>query len=103
MTALDAEGDATPNYGQEVIPEDVRLDVQLVEPAGGASPAVTATVGFGAFSAGSATGFDFEAADEVPETALPDDETLALIRGPVVESLAETYPAFAAETFGVSA
>ena len=49
-----------------------------------------------------ATGFEFDAADEVPETALPDDEALALIRGPVVESLAETYPAFAAETFGVT-
>lgn len=49
-----------------------------------------------------ATGFDFDAADPVPETALPDRETLALIRGRVAEGLAETYPAFAAETFGVT-
>ena len=59
VTALDAEGDATPNYGQESTPETVRLDVNLIAPAGGASPAVTATTGFTGFAAGSATGTDF--------------------------------------------
>jgi MSHA biogenesis protein MshQ len=59
VTALDAEGDATPNYGQEALAEGVRLDVNLVAPAGGASPNVGASVGFGAFSAGTATGTDF--------------------------------------------
>jgi MSHA biogenesis protein MshQ len=59
VTALDADGDPTPNYGQETIPETVRLDTQLIAPAGGANPAVSAATGFGAFSAGIATGLDF--------------------------------------------
>jgi MSHA biogenesis protein MshQ len=59
VTALDAEGDATPNYGQEAVPETVRLDVNLIAPFGGASPNVGATVGFPGFSAGSSTGTDF--------------------------------------------
>ena len=44
-----------------------------------------------------ATGFDFAAPDTPPETALPDAETLALLRGPVREELASIYPAFAEE------
>jgi MSHA biogenesis protein MshQ len=59
VTALDAEGDPTPNYGQEIVPESVRLDVELVAPVGGASPGIGAVTGFGAFAAGTATGFDF--------------------------------------------
>ncbi|MDX1563743.1 MAG: DUF6701 domain-containing protein, partial [Gammaproteobacteria bacterium] len=59
VTALDAEGDATPNYGQEATAETVRLGVNLVAPVGGASPGIGSTVGFGAFSGGSATGTDF--------------------------------------------
>lgn len=59
VTALDAEGDPTPNYGQEAVPETVRLDVELVAPVGGASPAVSAVTGFGAFAGGTATGLDF--------------------------------------------
>lgn len=42
-----------------------------------------------------ATGFDF-AHDEAPrQTALPDEATLALLRGRVLDELAETYPDFA--------
>ena len=59
VTALDAMGDPTPNYGQEIIPETVRLDVSLVAPLPGASPPVSAGTGFGPFAGGSATGFDF--------------------------------------------
>jgi MSHA biogenesis protein MshQ len=59
VTALDADGDATPNYGQESVAESVRLDVNLIAPVGGASPNVGSTVGFAAFSGGSSTGFDF--------------------------------------------
>ncbi|HUF74410.1 MAG TPA: DUF6701 domain-containing protein [Gammaproteobacteria bacterium] len=59
VTALDAEGDATPNYGQESAPESVGLAVNLIAPVGGASPGIGLTVGFGAFGAGSATGTDF--------------------------------------------
>ena len=59
VTVRDAEGDATPNFGREAIPEGVRLATQLVAPAGGANPAVGSTVGFGAFGNGVATGSDF--------------------------------------------
>jgi glutaconate CoA-transferase subunit B len=42
-----------------------------------------------------ATGFDF-GHDETPrQTALPDEATLALLRGRVLDELAETYPDFA--------
>ena len=46
-----------------------------------------------------ATGFDFDCADEVPETPGPSDQMLDLIRGPLVTELAETYPKFAAKVF----
>ena len=59
VTVRDAEGDATPNFGREAIPEGVRLATQLVAPAGGANPAVGSTVGFGSFGNGVATGSDF--------------------------------------------
>ena len=59
VTSLDADGDATPNYGRESVPEGVGLAVNLVAPAGGASPGIASAVGFGAFSAGTATGTDF--------------------------------------------
>ena len=32
VTAFDAEGDVTPNYGQESIPETVRLSANLANP-----------------------------------------------------------------------
>jgi len=43
-----------------------------------------------------ATGFEFEAPDVPPVTEPPTVEELALIRGPVREEVAETYPVFAA-------
>lgn len=42
-----------------------------------------------------ATGFDYDATDSVPVTPPPDAATLALIRGPVREAIAEVYPRFA--------
>ncbi len=45
------------------------------------------------------TGFDFDRPDAVPETLLPDAETLALIRGPVAREIARTYPRFAERLF----
>jgi glutaconate CoA-transferase subunit B len=45
------------------------------------------------------TGFDFDRPDVVPQTPVPDAETLALIRGPVAREIAETYPRFAASLF----
>ena len=44
-----------------------------------------------------ATGFDFEAPARAATTPAPDGETLALLRGPVRDSLAPIYPAFARE------
>jgi len=43
-----------------------------------------------------ATGFDFDRADPVVETAAPSKNELALIRGRIREELAEAYPIFAA-------
>jgi glutaconate CoA-transferase subunit B len=41
------------------------------------------------------TGFDYEEPEVVPATPLPDAATQALIRGRILDELAETYPAFA--------
>ncbi len=42
------------------------------------------------------TGFAFDCPPDVPVTPAPDAETLASIRGPIREEIAETYPRFAA-------
>ncbi|MGE0564845.1 MAG: CoA-transferase [Pseudolabrys sp.] len=47
------------------------------------------------------TGFDFDRPDNVPETPPPSPETLTLMRGPVARELAEVYPQFAAQVFGI--
>ncbi len=44
-----------------------------------------------------ATGFAFAHADEPAITLIPDAATLSLLRGRVLDELAESYPAFAAE------
>ena len=49
------------------------------------------------------TAFDFDAPDAVPVTPAPDAHRLALLRGPVAEQIADTYPAFARQVFGVEA
>ncbi len=59
VTAFDAEGDVTPNFGQESSPETVRLASTLVAPAGGNDPGLSPATAFGAFSAGTATGTTF--------------------------------------------
>ncbi|MEY2994730.1 MAG: hypothetical protein RL357_1665 [Pseudomonadota bacterium] len=46
------------------------------------------------------TGFDFDAPEDVPTTALPSANQLALLRGPVADQMVEIYPKFAAEVFG---
>jgi glutaconate CoA-transferase subunit B len=43
------------------------------------------------------TGFEFDRADAVPQTPLPDAATLALIRGEILTEISETYPRFAAQ------
>ena len=50
-----------------------------------------------------ATGFDYDANQEVASTPEPDRETLALIRGPVRDEIAEAYPQFAAQRAGIGA
>ncbi len=50
-----------------------------------------------------ATGFDFDIASDVGETAPPDAATLSLIRGSVGREIAATYPAFARDSLGVAA
>jgi glutaconate CoA-transferase subunit B len=47
------------------------------------------------------TGFDFDRPEHVPETPAPSPETLALMREVVAPQLAEVYPQFAAQVFGV--
>lgn len=59
VTALDAEGSVTPNFGRESIAETVRLTSSLVSPAAANDPGVNPLFGFGAFSGGTATGSNF--------------------------------------------
>ena len=47
------------------------------------------------------TGFAFDIPDEVPETATPSAPDLALIRGEIAEKIANPYPKFAANIFGM--
>ena len=47
------------------------------------------------------TGFAYEEPAEVPTTAAPSAETLLLLRTVIAPQLAEVYPKFAAEVFGV--
>lgn len=57
------------------------------------------------------TGFEFDepmgvgacAASSVPITPVPDGERLALLRGPVAHQVAEVYPVFARQVFGLAA
>ncbi len=49
------------------------------------------------------TGFDFERPANVPQTPPPSPETLKLMREVVAPQLAEVYPQFAAQVFGVRA
>jgi glutaconate CoA-transferase subunit B len=48
------------------------------------------------------TGFDFDRPATVPETPIPDVDTLALMRGPVAARIAQVYPVFAHDVFGVA-
>jgi glutaconate CoA-transferase subunit B len=49
------------------------------------------------------TGFDFDRPAHAPETPPPSAETLKLMRETVAPQLAELYPQFAAQVFGVAA
>jgi glutaconate CoA-transferase subunit B len=41
------------------------------------------------------TGFDYDAPARVPDTVVPTEAELGLLRGPVAEVIAENYPEFA--------
>ena len=52
------------------------------------------------------TGFDFDlpgsgAEGDIPTTPLPDAATLALLRGPVAQRIAQVYPVYARDVFGI--
>ena len=47
-----------------------------------------------------ATGFDYDAPAEVPETPDPAPADLALLRGPVCDEMLETYPDFCRRVWG---
>ena len=47
------------------------------------------------------TGFDFDSASQVPQTPTPSAATLTLLREAVAPQLAEVYPQFAKQVFGV--
>jgi len=51
--------------------------------------------GYAASDVRANTGFDYVEPAAVPATPLPDGETLSLLRGRIMDELAETYPAFA--------
>ena len=59
VTALDAEGSTTPNFGKETPAESVRLAPSLVLPVAGTLGAATSTTGFASFTNGASTGTDF--------------------------------------------
>jgi hypothetical protein len=97
VTVRDAEGSATPNYGRESVPETVRLTTQLVAPAGGASPAIGYTAGFGPFANGVATGTDFTWSEvgivrAVPGVGDANYLTAGDVTGPASERIGRFIP-----------
>ena len=103
VTVRDAEGDATPNFGREAIPEGVRLATQLVAPVGGASPAVGATLGFGSFANGVATGSDFTWSEVGIMQAVPGiGDGSYLTAGDVTGSVSERVGRFIPSHFVVA-
>lgn len=52
--------------------------------------------GFSVADVAASTGFEFDQAGRVDQTAAPEPELLALLRGAVRDEIAETYPQFAA-------
>ncbi len=49
------------------------------------------------------TGFDFDVPETVPETPVPEEDRLALLRSTVGRLVADTYPGFARDVLGVAA
>lgn len=103
VTAVDADGDPTPNFGREASPETVRLDVAVFAPAGGSNPPVVGATGFGPFSNGSATGVDFvwnEVGIMQMSPAIGDGDYLGT--GDVIGSLSERVGRFIPDHFSAT-
>jgi glutaconate CoA-transferase subunit B len=49
------------------------------------------------------TGFDFDCPADVPTTAYARRARLDLLRGPLAHEMADIYPGFARQVFGVAA
>jgi len=50
----------------------------------------------------SQTGFEYDSPPQVPRTAEPSDEELALLRGPVAREMGANYPDFANRVWGLT-
>ena len=50
----------------------------------------------------SQTGFDYDSAEPVPRTAVPSQEELQILRGPVAREMAANYPDFANRVWGIN-
>jgi len=48
-----------------------------------------------------ATGFAYDEPTHVPTTPIPDADTVRILRGEVARRVADTYPAFAAQAWGI--
>jgi glutaconate CoA-transferase, subunit B len=70
------------------------------DPVAGRFTLVSVHPGFTVDDIVESTGFEFDFADEVPVSHEPDEETLALIRGPVAEQIRGLYPVFGDKVFG---
>lgn len=57
--------------------------------------------GVSAMDVRDATGFDYDAPAQVPQTPQPDAEVLATLRTEVAQAIADTYPAFARRTWRI--
>ncbi len=103
VTAQDSTGAATPNFGNETIPESVSFTSILVLPAAGQNPAIGAPVGFGSFVNGVATGTDFSWPEVGIITLTPhikDGDYLGI--GDVVGATTGNVGRFIPFNFGVS-
>jgi len=104
VTAKNASGAATPNFGQETSPASVTLTPTLVAPAGGDDPPIAtggSGSGFGAYSGGSATGTAFSW-PEVGIITLTPSVSSYLGSGPVTGTTSPDIGRFYPSSFGVT-